>query len=277
MVHSPIHSVPEEFALATPSSTNCLLYVDDVCVVSGTPASCRFLLDAIRQWLDWTRPKAEMTKRRSVGIRASTTRRVNPGVAICGESIGPVEDDGFKFLGMPVRVYRNSDTAKASLRENLKRRINLVDGIPLACHRKLRLYKDGICPRLSRHLVLEDLPIDVVDLRPLATKALKGWPPPARCADTSVLYPTTKRGGLALPCLVDRYQTLQSSCMAHFFTSRDPGVREAARLRLQEEREKVRARYNPATLVEEITSRDCRQPQSRRTLLRPRSWRRMPA
>ena len=203
-----------------------------------------------------------------MGIQASAGRRVNPGVKISGESISPVEDDSFKFLGMPIRVYKNNNTAKSSLQENLKRMLNLVDSTPLTSHQKLRLFKEGICPRLSWSLMLEDLSITWLErhLQPLATKALKRWAGLARSANTSILYLPVKRGGLALPCLVNLYKKLQSSRIAQLFTSRGPGVRKAAQLHLLEEKQKERVNFKPAVMIDEILSHE--QPRNRQALSR---------
>ena len=48
--------------------------------------------------------------------------------------IPAVGDDGFKFLGMLVRVHNNNNDAHASLPENLKRMLEAVDRSPVTCH-----------------------------------------------------------------------------------------------------------------------------------------------
>ena len=100
-----------------PSSSirvNHLLYADDACVVSSTPAGCQRLLDLVQRWLEWAKLKAKVPKCHSMAIQASTGRRVNPGLSMVGEDIPLVENDNFKFLGMPVRFYKDNNELECS-------------------------------------------------------------------------------------------------------------------------------------------------------------------
>lgn len=109
----------EDLGFCLPSSsisTNQLLYADDTCMIGNTLAACQHLLDMVQQWLEWSKLRVKVPKCRSLGIQASTGRRVDPGLSIAGEDIPPVEDDSLKFLGMPVRVYNNNNTTKSLLR-----------------------------------------------------------------------------------------------------------------------------------------------------------------
>jgi hypothetical protein len=185
-------STRKDLGFTLPSSSisiNHLLYADDACVISNTPAGCQHLLDMVQRWLEWAQLKAKVTKCRSMVIQASTGRRVSPGLSICGGSIPPAEEDSFKFLGMPVRISKNSTSAKASLHQNLQRMLALVEETPLTRQQKLRLFKHGICPRLSWSLLVEDLSITWLgrELQPLATRALKRWAGFARSSNTSIL------------------------------------------------------------------------------------------
>ena len=99
----------KDLGFPLPSSNapvNHLLYADDACIVSSTPAGCQHLLDMVQRWLEWAKLKAKVPKCRSLVIQASTGRRITPNLSIGGQTIPPVEDDTFKFLGMPVRVYK---------------------------------------------------------------------------------------------------------------------------------------------------------------------------
>ena len=97
----------EDLGFTLPSSSisvNHLLYADDACVVGSTPAGCQHLLDMVQRWLEWGQLKAKVPKCRSLVIQASTGKRTTPGLSIAGQTIPAVEDNTFKFLGMPVRV-----------------------------------------------------------------------------------------------------------------------------------------------------------------------------
>jgi len=61
------------FTLPSSSVTiNHLLYADDACVVSSSPAGCQHLLNLRQQWLEWAQLKAKVSKCRSMSIQAST-------------------------------------------------------------------------------------------------------------------------------------------------------------------------------------------------------------
>ena len=250
------------------TSVNHLLYADDACIISNTPAGCQHLLDMVQCWLEWASLKAKVPKCRSMVIQASTGRRITQDISIGGQTIPPAEDDIFKFLGMPVRVYKNSSVARLTIKGSLQQMLDTIDATPLTRQQKLRLFKYGVCPRLSWPLSVEVLPITWLEreLQPLATKALKKWAGLPRSSNTSILFLPAKSGGLSLPSLVNIYKKMQATRMVQFFTSSDPGVRKAADLRLEEERKSQRMKFQPAEFVEELLSGV--QPHSRCALTR---------
>ena len=72
-------------------------------------------------------------------------------------SASAAEDGAFKFLGMPVRVHSSNDDARSSLQGSLQRMLTVIDETPPTRQQKLRLFKHGVCPRLSWPLLVEDL------------------------------------------------------------------------------------------------------------------------
>ena len=182
------------------------------------------------------------------------------------QSDPPAEDGAFRFLGMPVRVHSSNDDARSALRGSLLQMLTAIDKTPLTRQQKLRLFKQGDCPRLSWPLLVEDFPVTWMErvLQPLATKALKEWVGLARHSNTSILFLPAKRGGLALPSLVKQHKKLQASKMVQLIMSHDPGVRKVADLRLLEERKRQRMKFRPAVLVDSIRTQD--HLQSRRAL-----------
>ena len=220
----------------------------------------------VQRWLEWAQLKAKVPKCRSMAIQASTGKRVSLTLSISGRVIPPAEDGAFKFLGMPVRVHSSNDDARSALRGSLLQMLTEIDKTPLTRQQKLRLFKQGVCPRLSWPLLVEDFPVTWMErvLQPLATKALKELAGLARHSNTSILFLPAKRGGLALPSLVKQHKKLQASKMVQLITSHDPGVRKVADLRLLEERKRQRMKFRPAVLVDSIRTQD--HPQSRRAL-----------
>ena len=188
-------------------------------------------------------------------IQTSSGKRICPSLTISGDTIPAAEDDAFKFLGMPVR---NNTTARSSLQGTLQSMLNAIDETPLTRQQKLRLFKHGVCPRLSWPLLVEVFPISWLEreLQPLATKALKKWVGLARPSNTLILFLPTKKGGLALPSLVMLFKKMQATKMVQLFRSHDPGVRKAVALRLVEEKERQRLKFRPAALVDSILTQD---------------------
>jgi hypothetical protein len=142
-----------------------------------------------------------------------------------------------------------------SIQGNLQRMIEAIDTTSLTRQQKLRLFRFGVCPRLSWPLMIEEFPISWLEreLQPIATRALKKW---SASSNTSILFLPANRGGLALPSLVTLYKRMQATRMVQLFTSRDQSVRKAAELHLEEERKSLRAKYRPAEFVDNLLSSD---------------------
>jgi len=102
----------------------------------------------------------------------------------------------------------------------------------LTCRQKLRLYKAGVCPRLSWLLLIEELPITWVER---ATRFLKKWAGIAKSTNVTLLYLPTKRSGLNLPALTSLYKHLQVSRQSQLLMSPDGSVRLLVERNLQHE------------------------------------------
>ena len=231
-------------------SINHLLYADDACIISSSPVGCQHLLEMVQHWLEWAQLRAKVPKCHLLVLQASSVRRVIPTLTIKGDRIPTAEEGEFKFLGMPVRLHSSNDVARSALKGSLQRMLSAIDESPLTCQQKLRLYKHGVCPRLSWPLLVEEFPITWLerDLQPLATSALKCWSGLAKHSNTSILFLPVKKGGLALPNLVFEHKKLQASKMVQLRMSHDPGVRKVASLRFFEEKKRLRTKFKPAAL-----------------------------
>ena len=214
--------------------------------------------------LAWAQLKAKVPKCWSLVLQASTGKRAFAELSIGGQTIPPVEEGSFKFLGMPVRVSRRNNTARVSIKDNLRRMMGAIDEAPLTRQQKLCLFKYGVCPRLAWPLSLEDLSTTWLEreLQPLATRALKKWAGLSRSSNTSILFLPGKKGGLALPSLLSLHRKMQVTRFVQLCTSSDPGVRKSAQQCLEEERRGVRRRFKPALLVEELLSGEPRSRQA---------------
>ena len=138
---------------------NLLQYADDTCLLADSPAACQHLLEIVEQWLQWSGMRANVCKCHSLALQGSTRKLIDPQLLIDGETIPFIGNNSIKFLGMRIQVPHNTTTTKETLMTNLNRMLQAVDQCPLTSHQKLRLFKAGICPRLSWLLLIEELPI----------------------------------------------------------------------------------------------------------------------
>ncbi len=83
----------------------------------------------------------------------------------------------FKFLGLPIQVPCDTHVARTAIRQSLDRMLQAVDQCPVTRKQKLKLYKLGICPRLTWPLTIQEFPMTWLErnLENAATRFLKKW------------------------------------------------------------------------------------------------------
>jgi len=74
---------------------------------------------------------------------------LDPHLSIQSQTIPFIGSGSIKFLGMTIQVPANQSETKIALKANLERMLKAVDAAPVTRRQKLRLYKAGICPRLT--------------------------------------------------------------------------------------------------------------------------------
>ena len=229
-------------------SVHHLLYADDTCIVSSSPAACQHLLDIVQQWLDWAQLKAKPSKSRALSIKASTGKAGVPNLSIGGEKIPGIGDSHFVFLGMPIHVPPNPKESQGVVQASLERMLVAIDKAPITCHQRLRLYKQGICPRLSWPFLISDFSISFLErvLQPMATRFLKKWSGLARPANPSLLFLPPRKGGLGLPTLTGLYKKQQSALKVQLLLSHDHSVRAIAKHQLCLETANNRQKFRPS-------------------------------
>ena len=217
----------------TQRPVHLLQYADDTRLVANSSASCQHLLGMMNEWLTWSGMKAKIPKCTSLGLQASTGKKINPGLTLGSASI-PFAEQPVKFLGMRVEIPYNQSKSKAIITTELKRMFQRIDLCPLTMKQKLHLYRFGVCPRLSWLLTIEELPISWVEKNAdaLATNFLKKWSGLARSANVAPLYLSQKLGGFNLPLISSLHKKLQVSRQGQLVTSQDLCVRLMAEKRM---------------------------------------------
>ena len=150
------------------------------------------------------------------GHSGVTRKSVCPSLTISGDRIPPLEDNAFKFLGMPVRVYSSNDTARTYLEQML----TTIDESLMSLQQNLHLFKHGVCPRISWPLLVEVFLVSWLEreLQPLATRGLKNWAGPVTSSNTSTLFLHAKKDGFFLFSLVRLHKKLQAMKMVQLFS-----------------------------------------------------------
>ena len=234
-------------------SVNLLQYADDMCLIANSPSSCQQLLHLVDRWLSWSGMKAKVAKCHSLAIKASVSKLVDPHLSIDGQHIpfalGPV-----KFLGRSFQIPHNANKVKQDLSSCLQRMLERVDSCPLTRRQKLKMYRAGVCPRLSWPLMIEELPITWVEkkLDAIATFYVKRWAGLARSANTAILYLPSKMGGLNLPIISVLYKRLQVTRQAQLLSSSDSCVRHLAERALQNDLSLKRPKFRPSVVVRDV-------------------------
>ena len=256
------------------SPVNHLLYADDTCIVSSSPAACQHLLDMVQQWLIWAKLEAKPSKSRALCIKASLGKAYDPQLSIAGKHIPIVGDSYFKFLGMPIRVPPHPNAAKSSLVSSLKRMLCAIDNAPVTRHQQLRLYKQGVCPRLTWPLLINNFAITFLEreIDPLATHYLKKWSGLAKPANPSLLYLPPRRGGLGLPSLSGLYKKQQASRSIQLLLSRDSSVRQIAYHQQHVENCRQRQKFQPFNTAQLVLDAQSSNPRPQAMVKRVRSF-----
>ena len=238
-------------------SVNLLQYADDICLIGDSPASCQHLVNIMATWLSWSGMKAKISKCASLGLQASTGKKIDPVLSLGNQRI-PYTPDGVKFLGLHVDVPADQATSRNTLVTRLDEMLRKVDACPLTRKQKLLVYRVGVCPSLTWLFSIEEFPISWVEkhLDPLASQSLKKWSGLARSANTVLLHLSGKDGGLNLPQLSSLHKRLQVSRQSHLLTSRDNCVRHMAEKALQKDLSLSRAKFRASKEVREAMCLD---------------------
>ena len=165
-----------------------------------------------------------------LALQSSTGKLLDPHLSIQNQTIPFIGSGSIKFLGMTIQVPANQSETKIALKTNLERMLKAVNAAPVTRRQKLRLYKAGICPRMTWLLTIQELPLTWVErqLETTATRFVKTWAGLAKSANTALLYLPQRMSGLKLPSLSALYKQLQVSRQCQLLTSADAWVRHLA-------------------------------------------------
>jgi hypothetical protein len=166
-----------EFSLSN-RQLSTLQYVDDTCFTASSVKKCEEMLNATGIWLKWAKMGPKVPKCRSLAMqskRSEQNRFCDPHLTLCDEEIPFLGDETIPFLGMPVTKLMSTISHRESIATRLESLLDQVDASPVTMKQKLKLYKEGICPRLAWGSRVLELPDSWIkrELEAKTTKYLK--------------------------------------------------------------------------------------------------------
>ena len=239
-----------------------LQFADDTCLIGKDSAACQSLINKTNQWLQWSGMKAKVPKCHSVAINSSSGKAFDPHLILNQQEIPLIDNKTIKFLGLTIQFPCSINQAKTNVIDNLERLLKLTDSSSISRQQKLRIFKLGICPRLTWQLLIHNFPITWIKTQ----LQLKVWSGLAKSANTALLFLPLSNGGLGIPSITVLYKKLQSSKQCQLLTSNDPCVRYIAEKNIEAEESSQRKKFKPALSVRNILS--IRPSQTRRQLTR---------
>ena len=162
-----------------------------------------------------------------------------------------------RFLGGTIQVPRNPASARDAITEKLATLLARVDAAPVTRKQKLKLYRLGVCPRLSWDLTITEFTVSWLEktLDSMATRYLMKWAGLVRPADPARLFLPQANGGFNLPLPSALYQKLQVGKASLLITSRDAGVNHAFRESLKKGKQQ-RTKFQPHTIAQQVFALD---------------------
>ena len=233
-----------------------LQYADDTCFTASSVKKCQAMLSATGIWLKWAKMGPKVPKCRSLALqskRSEQNRFFDPHLTLCDKEIPFLGDETIPFLGMPVTKLMSTISHRESIATRLESLLDQVDASPVTMKQKLKLYKEGICPRLAWGSRVLELPDSWIkrELEAKTTKYLKKWLSVPQGGTSKLLYLPKEDGGLGLPALSTFYKHQQASRHILFSTSTDDCVRF---LEARHSSSAPKEGFSPSRVVQEVQS-----------------------
>ena len=154
-----------------------------------------------------------------------------------------------RFLGGTTQVPRNPSLSRETITNKLSSLLTRVVHVPVTRKQKLKLFRLGICPRLTWDLTISEFPVSWLEK---TLCYLKKWAGLARAADL-FLPPASGGFGLSLPS--ELYQKLEVGKASLLITSLDDGVNHAV-LESLKEKDQQRAKFKPYLAAQDTFTAD---------------------
>ena len=148
-----------------------------------------------------------------MAIEGSTGKVYNPKLKIAGGDIPFGRNHPMHFQGGTIQVLRNPSLAKQAISTKLASLLKSVDEVPVTRKQKLKLFRLGICPRLSWDLTISEFSAKKT-LDAMVNQYFQKWSGLARAADQAKLFLPQANGGFSLSLPSELYQNSKSAKLA---------------------------------------------------------------
>ena len=196
-------------------TSNQRAYADDLTLIAKDPKSAEDMLHTFERFLSWSvTMKAKPAKCRSLAFgktpETSTMSPFDPELTIHGEQIPFIHKEPMKFLGQYIYKDLSDQEVRKQVSNKLVQMLQKTDRDPVPNTGKLWIYEHLILAKVSWEFTVYCFPLSFVKaLSTQVLKFLKKWAGLAHCANTSVLFRSREKGGLALTPLTSNVKCVQ--------------------------------------------------------------------
>ena len=213
---------------------NHLAFADDLCLLAASPQGLRVLVKSVETKLaamglylnagkcatmqvikDGKNGKTHIGSQSIVSL--SSTEGNIPVTAL---GIG----DTYKYLGI---TFKPKGTY-AAVKDKVIKKIAAVNSVPLKPQQRLHILKTNIVPAVWHELVMAE--VFATDLRQLdrvVRAAVRGWLHLPKDTPIPFYHADLRDGGLGIPCIEQKSQSLRLSRLLRLMASSDPAVQAA--------------------------------------------------
>ena len=125
--------------------------------------------------MKWSGMKPAINKCQCVSLESLTGHVVDPNLNLVGEKIPLVGRESVHFLGGTIQFPSTQQLAKDHILKTITNLLTRVDATPVTRKQKLRLYRLGICLRITWDLTVSEFPLSWLEknIASLVTRYLK--------------------------------------------------------------------------------------------------------
>ena len=188
-------------------SRSWLQFADDTAIISHDVNKAQALLNLNKAWCAWADMKVRIDKCSTFGMRKQdgTYRQFQPFLTIGDQSLPAVDDsDSFKYLGKLFDFSMKNTAIKTTLRDQLKRLLEITSNLDIKPQQKLKILRNYIPTQFKFQLRIYDISYTWIELNldTQVSNAVRDWIelPISSCVSEILSLPTNQ-GGLGIPSM----------------------------------------------------------------------------